>query len=81
MDRSGVLPTTQFAYRKNLGTCDALLCVSHSLQRALESGQDPRIVQIDFSAAFERVNYLCILNKHCSVGIGGSVLSILTPFL
>ena len=37
MERSGVLPTTQFAYRKGLGTCDALLCVSHTLQSALES--------------------------------------------
>ena len=29
MERSGVLPTTQFNYWKGLGTCDALLCVSH----------------------------------------------------
>ena len=43
MDCSGVLPTTQFAYRKGLGTCDALLCVSHTLQSALESGQEARI--------------------------------------
>ena len=27
MESSGVLPTTQFTYRKWLGTCDALLCV------------------------------------------------------
>ena len=47
MERSGVLPTTQFAYRKFLGTCDALLCVSHTLQSALESGQEARIVLID----------------------------------
>ena len=46
MERSGVLPTTLFAYRKGLGTCDALLCVSHTLQSALESGQEARIVQI-----------------------------------
>ena len=32
VESSGVLPTTQFAYRKGLGTCDALLCVSHTLQ-------------------------------------------------
>ena len=38
-------------------------------------------MQIDFSAAFYRVNHLGILYKLCSVGIGGSVLSILTPFL
>ena len=31
MERSGVLPTTEFAFRKGLGTCDALLCMSHTL--------------------------------------------------
>ena len=77
----GVLPTTQFAYRKGLGTYDALLCVSHILQSALESGQEAKIVKIDFSAAFDRVNHLGILYKFCSMGIGGSVLSILTKFL
>ena len=45
VERSGVLPTTQFAYRKCLDTCDAILCVSHTLQSALESGQVARIVQ------------------------------------
>ena len=43
---------------KGLGTRDALLCVSHTLQSALESGQEVRIIQIDFSAAFNRVNHL-----------------------
>ena len=81
MKRSSVLPTTKFSYRKGLGTCDALLCMSHALQSALESGQEARMVQIDFSAAFDRVSHLGILYKLCSLGIGGSVLSILTQFL
>ena len=76
-----MLPNTQFAYRKGVGTSDALLCVSHTLQSALESGQEARIVQIDFSAAFDNVKSLGILYKLCSVGIGGSVLFILTQFL
>ena len=38
-------------------------------------------MQIDFSAAFDRVNHLGILYKLCFVGIGGYVLSILTQFL
>ena len=67
MERSGVLPTTQFAYR--MGTCDALLCVSHTLQSALENGKEAQIVKIDFSAAFDRVNHLGILYNLCSVGI------------
>ena len=58
---SGVLPTSQFAYRKGLGTCDPILCVSHTLQSALESGQAARIVQNDFSAPFDRVNRQGIL--------------------
>ena len=74
MERSGVLPTFQFAYRKSLGTCDELLCVSNTLQSALESEQEARIVQIDFSVAFDRVNHLGILYKLCSVGIGGCLV-------
>ena len=38
-------------------------------------------MQIDFIAAFDRVNHQGILYKLCSVGIGGSVFSILTQFL
>ena len=61
--------TTQFAYRKDLGTCDALLCSSHTLQSALESGKEAGIVQTDFSAAFDRVNHLGILYKLCSLWV------------
>ena len=81
MECRGLLPTTQFAYRKGLGTCDALLCVSYTLQSGLEIGLEARMVQIDFSAAFDRVNHQEILFKLRSVGVGGSVLSVLTQFL
>ena len=53
----------------------------HTLQSALESWQEPRIVQIDFSAAIYTVNHQGILCKLCSVCIGGPVLSLLTQFL
>ena len=81
MERSCVLPTAQFPYRKGPGTCDALLFMSHTLQMALESGQEARMVQIDFSVSFDRVKNKGILYKLCSVSIGGSLLSILTQFL
>ena len=51
------------------------------MQSALNSGEEARIVQIGFSAAFDRVNHQGILYKLCSLGIGGSVLSILTQLL
>ena len=81
MECRDVLPATQFAYKKGLGTCDALLCVAHTLQSALKMGQEARIVQTDFSAAFDRVNHLGILFKLGSKWVGCSVLSVLTQFL
>ena len=51
------------------------------MQSALDSGQEARIVQINFSAASDRVNYQGIINKFCSVCIEGSVLSILAQFI
>ena len=47
----------------------------------MERGQEARLIQIDFSAAFNTVNHQGILYKLYSVGIGGPVLSILTEFL
>ena len=38
LERSG-LTTTQFPYRRGLGTCDTFLRMSHTLRSALESGQ------------------------------------------
>ena len=81
MEDRGVLPTTQFANRKGLGTFDAIIWVAHTLQNALEKRHKARIVQIDFSAAFDRVNHQKILYKLCSVRVGDSVLSVLTQFL
>ena len=81
MKHNGVLPITYFAYRKSLGTCDVLLCVSCTLQSVLESGQEAKIVQIVFRAAFDRVHHQGILYRLCSVGIGCFDLSILTQFL
>ena len=80
-ESGNVLPSNQFAYRKNLGTTDALLSISHILQEALECGHEARVVQIDFSAAFDRVNHSALLYKLRSVGVGGPVLSIISEFL
>ena len=56
------------------------MCVAYTA-KCIGEWQEAMIVQIDFSAAFDRVNHQGILNKFCSVCIGGSVLSILTQFL
>ena len=38
------------------------------------------IVQLDFSAAFDRVSHSCLLFRLKSIGVGGCVLSICREF-
>lgn len=76
-----LFPTRQFSYRKNYGCSDALLVIAQHAQQALDAGRECRLVQIDFSAAFDRVNHLGLLYKLQCFGIGGSILSIIRQFL
>ena len=55
-ERSGVLSSHQYSYKKGLGTCDALLDIVCAGQLELDRGGELALVQIDFSAAFDRVN-------------------------
>ena len=75
-EKYGLSPTTQFAYRKDLGFTDALLTISHHLHKSLDAGMESYIVQLDFSAAFDRVSRSGLLFKLKSIDVGGSVLSI-----
>ena len=82
LERSCLLSSNQFAYRKNLGTTNALLTISHKIQLALDLGHEARIVvQLDMSAAFDWVNHDGLLWKLRSVGVGWSVLSVLNEFM
>ena len=75
------MPAAQFAYRKGLGFTDALLTISHHFQKSLDAGKESYIVQLDFSAAFDRESHGVLLFKLKSIGIGVSALSICTEFL
>ena len=80
-ESAGVLQANQYGFRKGLDTTDALLHVFHTLQRALDGGCEAKLVQIDFSAAFDKVNHEGLLFKLRSVGVGGTVLSVISQFL
>lgn len=78
---SGLFPSNQFGFRKGLGTCDALLVLTHDLQASLDAGHESRLISLDFSAAFDLVNHRALLFKLSSMGVGGSALSIISSFL
>ena len=81
LERSGVLPSHQYSYRKRLGTCDALLDIVCAGQFELDRGGELALVQIDFSAAFDRVNHGGLVFKLRVAGVGGLILKVFQNFL
>ena len=81
LESQKLLADRQYAYRKKLGTCDALLDLTCNLQENLDHGFESRIVQLDFSAAFDLVNHKALVFKMQSIGIGGWILELLNNFL
>ena len=81
LERSGVLPSHQYSYRKRLGTCDALLDIVCAGQLELVRGGELALVQIDFSAAFDRVNHGGLVFKLREAGVGGLILKVFQNFL
>ena len=75
------MSAAQFAYRKGPGCTEALLTISHHLQKSSDAGMESYFVQLDFSAAFDLVSHSGLLFKLKSIGVGGNVLSICTEFL
>ena len=79
--QEGVFLGCQFAYRSGRGMCDLLLTQDHALQSSLDRAAEDRVFQLDFSAAFDRVNHSGLIYKLKSVVVGCPVLSVLEQFL
>ena len=75
-ERNDYFPEAQFAYRKGLLCTDALLTISQQLQQPLDCGRESYLIQLDFSAAFDRVSHDGLIFKLRSAGVGGCFLSI-----
>ena len=81
MERSGVLPTTQFSCRKGLGTCDALLCTIHCRVHWRVGRRLGSCRLISVKPLMGSTIWVFSISSALWVGIGGSVLSILAQFL
>ena len=55
--------------------------MTHDLQSSLDKLTKSSIVSLDFSPAFDLVNYQGLLNKLKSIGIGRPVFNIIKNFL
>ena len=57
------------------------LTITNFVQKALDCCCEVRMVGLDFSAAFDRVNHIALVFKLRQLGVGGPFLSIVTEFL
>ena len=64
-----------------MGTCDTLLDIVCAGQLVLDRGGELALVQIDFSAAFDRVNHGGLVFKLREAGVGGLILKVFQNFL
>ena len=64
----------------SLGTCEAFLDIVCAGQLELDSGGELALVQIDFSAAFDRVNHGGLVFKLREAGVGGMILKVFQNF-
>ena len=80
-EKYGLLPAAQFAYSNDLGCTNALLTISHHVQTSFDAGMESYIVQLDFSAAFDRVSHSGLLFTLKSIGVSDNVQSIYTEVL
>ena len=66
--------------QERMGTCDALLDIVCAGQLELDRGGELALVQIDFSAAFDRVNHGGLVFKLREAGVGGLILKVFQIF-
>ena len=62
-ETNDLLADRQYAYRKKLGTCDALLDMTCHMEKDLDNGFETRIVRTDVSVASDLVNHTALVFK------------------
>ena len=76
-----LFPGTQFAYRNNHSTEDALVYAVNRWQEAKQKGQTMGIVMVDMPKAFDRVGHSKLIAILHSLGILGTTLAWFCSYL
>ena len=71
----------QYAYKLTGNTTCAIINITDTVGRMLESNRYVRCLLLDFSKAFDTVDHLLLLQKLCSYQLPGNILSWIASFL
>ena len=75
------IPAEQFAYRSHHSCEDALTLCIGSGNRALDNGDQCRVVFADMTKAFDRVQHTGLQGELATTGLGGTVLKWFSDYL
>ncbi|HYT44133.1 MAG TPA: reverse transcriptase family protein [Methylomirabilota bacterium] len=71
----------QYGFRPKHSTLDLLTCATQNWERALDKGQEIKVVALDISRAFDSVWHNGLLSKLMSAGVGSHVYRWICDFL
>ena len=76
-----ILSPTQFGFRKNMSTEDAIISLTKSLYSSLNNKYHSISVFIDFQKAFDTINHSILLKKLEFYGVRGQFLNLIQSYL
>ena len=80
-EKFSLFSSSQFGFRRNMSTSDALINLTNSVYSSLNSRKHCANILIDYSKAFDTVNHSILIDKIYSYGIRGSMLTLLRSYL
>ena len=81
LSRNNLISVNQYAYQKKKGTNSLLMEFSQSVQRSLNNRQQILVLFVDFSKAFDVLDFAVLIEKLKLIGINGKLLRWFTNYL
>lgn len=81
LEENDLLPANQFGFRAKHSVVDALLGSHDDWTQALEEGHHVDCVFVDFSSAFDKLNFVLLMHKLKSLGVESYLLQWINNFL
>ena len=80
LENNNLLNESQYAYRNNSSTEQALVNVTEQIYKSIDKGKISLLVLLDLSKAFDSVNHYLLLNKLVQLKIDGTWFATLLKF-
>ena len=74
LDHTDAIPETQFAFRRQHSTGDALALLVDQLQMARDKKDSSEVCFLDMSKAFDKVRHAIMIQDCFEIGVGGTVM-------